>query len=89
MVEIRPLNAIVYNQEVVDINEKPHLLTHDDLISVKTSQPMLIKIKQQLNQRIKATNQQINKVKKEEANNETYLTIMRDFIGNIRNTTLG
>lgn len=25
----------------------------------------------------------------EEANNETYLTIMRDFIGNIRNTTLG
>lgn len=57
-------------QIVVDINEKPHLLTHDDLISVKTSQPMLIKIKQQLNQRIKATNQQINKVKKEEANNE-------------------
>ena len=57
-------------QLVININEKPHLLTQDDLISVKTSQPMLIKIKQQLNQRIKAAKQQINKIKKEETDNE-------------------
>lgn len=55
---------------VINVNEKPHLLTQNDLISIKTSEPTLAKIKQQLNQQIKTIKQQIDKIKKEETNNE-------------------
>lgn len=57
-------------QLIININEKPHLLTQNDLISIKTSEPTLAKIKQQLNQQIKTIKQQIDKIKKEETNNE-------------------